>query len=45
MNRNIASVHKFQVEFPHFNESTVREFKRKYKTEKLRTPQRRREKQ
>ena len=33
VNGNIASVRKFQAEFPHLNESTVREFKKKYSTE------------
>ena len=33
VNGNIASVCKCQAEFPHLNESTVREFKKKYNTE------------
>ena len=30
---NIASVRKFQTEFLHLNESTVRKFRKKYNTE------------
>ena len=33
MNGNNATVRKFQAEFPHLNESTVREFKKKYNPE------------
>ena len=32
-NRNTAAVRKFKAEFPHLNESTVREFKEKYNIE------------
>ena len=33
VNGNIASVRKFQTEFPHLNESTVRKFRKKYNTD------------